>query len=398
MSSSPAVELDLKALVNRARRHISVLAEEIGARPAGSPAERQAFDYAAGLLAEWGYRLERQSIAFAPLPRLSLPVMVAALAMGLSGWLIRPAPWLAIWLPLLLMVLPQWSRSWLRRRKPTRPSENLFAQFDEETCLPPDLIFCAHMDTAAALPFRREAVLKLYSRGMDIFQRIAWMIAALCALQLYGWETADFILYPVALLGSLGGMALAAPQLLQLTVREADKGKSHATAYSPGANDNASGVGVLLAVAEAITRQKPGCRVAFLFTGAEETGLFGAQAFAAAHESWKDHSAIVCLDMVGRGKNLYYVAKEGVFFPLYTSEQVNDWVKRADEEIKPIWYTLRSGDFAAFRRAGFRAASLQSGGNDLADWTYHSLYDTGERIDPNTLENVIRTLQNMIHP
>ncbi|HEY5938553.1 MAG TPA: M20/M25/M40 family metallo-hydrolase, partial [Kofleriaceae bacterium] len=69
----------------------------------------------------------------------------------------------------------------------------------------------------------------------------------------------------------------------------------------PGADDNASGVAVALAVARAIRQHPPGGRVMFVFTGAEELGLDGAKAFAADPAMpFEKIRAVYNLDMVGR--------------------------------------------------------------------------------------------------
>ena len=69
----------------------------------------------------------------------------------------------------------------------------------------------------------------------------------------------------------------------------------------PGADDNASGVAVALAVARAIRLSPQAGRVMFVFTGAEELGLDGAKAFAADPAMPFDQiRAVYNLDMVGR--------------------------------------------------------------------------------------------------
>ena len=69
----------------------------------------------------------------------------------------------------------------------------------------------------------------------------------------------------------------------------------------PGADDNASGVAVALAVARAIRLAPLAGRVMFVFTGAEELGLDGAKAFAADPAMPFDQIlAVYNLDMVVR--------------------------------------------------------------------------------------------------
>lgn len=396
MSSSPSVDIDYEKLARKAFQHIEVLAHRIGARPAGSINERQARDYIAGVLDQLGYEIELQPIAVAPYPPLSLPYFLTALALGTSGWFIPVMPWLVIWLPFWMMLLPQASRFWVQRRKPTEVSENVFAYRSGNLNSIPKIILSAHIDSAPALPFRNPIYLKGYSQAMDIIQRITWMVAALALLQWIGIPVGGIFIIPVAILASLAGFILLVTQWLTIRQFRKAKGANLTAIYSPGANDNASGVAVLLALAEAFAQAESAQQVAFLFTSAEESGLYGARAFCASHENWRHNTFVICLDMVGRGENLYFVQREGIFKPLYTSQTVNQMLLQANSQLKAIWYTLRSGDFAAFCRAGFQATSLQNGGRGLVDWRYHSVYDTVDQIESLALRTVLETIEKIV--
>lgn len=387
MSWSPSVPERVEQLSQRALAHIAVLADQIGPRPAGSPAERQALDYLGGLLTTWGYEVHREGVAFASSVPYSVPYLVGAVCLGIAGWFSKDFPWLGLVLPFLFMVLPQWSRGWTQRRKPTGAAENLYARIAQgDPTSPPALLFCAHIDTAPAIPLRHPVLLSLYSRTLDILQRFAWMIFALALLQSWGWQVANGLRYAVAGLGSLGGFWLACLQLLPALRKDE-------LVFSPGANDNASGVGVLLALAEEIAQQEIRLgTVAFLFTTAEESGLFGARDFVQSHSEWANETDVICVDMVGNGDRLYWVVKEGVFNPLYTSAELGQALKQANPALQPLWHTLRSGDYAPFCQAGFRVTSLECGGRTLTDPSYHSVFDTVEKINVQMLSQVLQTL------
>jgi Zn-dependent M28 family amino/carboxypeptidase len=212
------------------------------------------------------------------------------------------------------------------------------------------------------------------------------MIFALALLQTWNWQVEERLLVAVASLGSLGGLWLAALQVIPLM----QKGEG---VFSPGANDNASGVGVLLALAEGLAGQEPAQKsIGFLFTTAEESGLYGSREFVQSHADWAKTTAVICVDMVGSGDVLYCVAKEGVFNPFFTSSELQHALQKANPSLRPLWHTLRSGDYAAFCLAGFQAISLESGGKSLHDWSYHSVFDTAEKIDLRMLRQVLHTL------
>lgn len=105
---------------------------------------------------------------------------------------------------------------------------------------------------------------------------------------------------------------------------------------------------------------------------------------------------VVCVDMVGKDEVLYYVAKEGIFNPLYTGRELQQAFLLANPSLQPLWHTLRSGDYAPFCQGGFRAISLESGGKSLTDWSYHTVFDTVEKIDPEMLKQVIKTLRTFL--
>ncbi|MCU0236388.1 MAG: M20/M25/M40 family metallo-hydrolase [Acidobacteria bacterium] len=79
----------------------------------------------------------------------------------------------------------------------------------------------------------------------------------------------------------------------------------------PGANDNASGVAVVMAVAEALARSglQPRRTVAFIFFGDEEQGVRGSE-FYLKHvpPHLKKMKALINLDGVGRGKKIHALA------------------------------------------------------------------------------------------
>lgn len=84
---------------------------------------------------------------------------------------------------------------------------------------------------------------------------------------------------------------------------------------SPGALDDASGVGTLLALAETLKAQPPSrVKVSFLVTDAEEEGLLGAWSYGKSHaaELSSDKPYVLNLDGVGIGGRLRLKGKFGL--------------------------------------------------------------------------------------
>jgi hypothetical protein len=158
----------------------------------------------------------------------------------------------------------------------------------------------------------------------------------------------------------------------------------------PGADDNASGVVALLAIARAAVAGAPRHPLIFAALDAEELGLQGARAFLRAPPVPQDALALdVNLDMVARGdKNEIYAA--GTYHYPWTKPIVEDVQRRTSIRIlfghdrpkglapaREDDWTLQS-DHGVFHQAGI--PFVYFGVEDHAD--YHQPTDTADRIDP----------------
>jgi Zn-dependent M28 family amino/carboxypeptidase len=283
----------------------------------------------------------------------------------------------------------------------------------------------------------RRAWLWLQRQSVFIAMRVSIAAALLGALILLGFPLPGVLLTMLGLAGTLAGGWIALAELLNQF--------AHRNRYSPGANDNASGVGVVLALAEHFAARPPAhVRLGFLFTGAEETGLHGATAFAATVTggavSFDPHSAslrglscaartlsgaiakskgaplrsgrlqhdqrpmtldpaktaVLNFDMVGGGHRLGVVTRDGTLFALRTDEKLNALVHAAHPAAESLHHTLRSSDVAAFLRRGLPATGLQTLGSAEAELAYHTSNDTIAVVQPAALDLAARTALEMI--
>jgi hypothetical protein len=260
-------------------------------------------------------------------------------------------------------------------------------------------VLCAHTDSARAGGLEGRALRRLYSRSLDLAQRAAIALAALALLSLLGFPLPGPLAFLAGLAGGLAGCWLFLAETWN-QLRYPDR-------YSPGANDNASGVGVLLAVAErwAGTQLQragefePGSfNLEFLFTTAEESGLHGARAYAAsqAEPAGNEEKWVISLDMVGAGQRLRYVEKDGTLFPRYPSARLNGLIRQVELEARPIWYIEKSGDFLPCLQHGIPAAALQMTGSPEAELAYHSRLDTTEGLETPALEKAAVAVWKLI--
>jgi hypothetical protein len=370
-------------LAERALGHIEHLVAGIGPRPAGSEREAAAMEYIEYQLAKTGLEPNRETVKFAPHPTFNPLYGLVGLLVVLAGWSLDVFPWLGLVLPILVAGLPQISRGLIRLRPARAQSLNVTAGAEK-----PGLILCAHVDSGPAAGWTWAWAQQLSKQTMYYAQRVAVLLAGLALLVIIGFEFPPVILSLAAILGSAVGAWMVVDDLMNQP--------GMAQHYSPGAVDNASGVAVMLAVAEYLstqTAEKQG--MLYLFTGAEETGMHGAQSFIEAHPELRE-VPVLNLDMVAAGDQLVYVSGDGTLRPRRTSKKVNEWIVLAEPFAQPAWYTLRSGDFLPFLQAGWQAGSIEMCGSSEAETAYHTREDTLEKVDVETLERVIRCILRVI--
>lgn len=168
----------------------------------------------------------------------------------------------------------------------------------------------------------------------------------------------------------------------------------------PGANDGASGVAVLLEVAEALARRKPSIGVDLVFFDGEDSGrndapatfALGSQRFVTDHPTYRPQ-VMILLDMVGRRDAR--IPKEG------------NSVAAAPQAVESVWRTARDlgltvlvdslgpptyDDHIPFLLAGIPAVDIL----DLQDPTWHTVRDLPDHCAPETLDQIGRLVLEVI--
>jgi hypothetical protein len=159
-------------------------------------------------------------------------------------------------------------------------------------------------------------------------------------------------------------------------------------AVRPGADDNASGVAVLLELARQMASSgAPERTVIFAAFAGEETGLVGSKAYVAAPDSWPFPASkaigMVNLDTVGR-------LGTGAILVLGTST-ADEWVHIANgagyvtgARVQAVMNDPGGSDQMSFVAAGVPAVQLFTGAHP----DYHAAGDTIEKIDGDGLVKV----------
>lgn len=177
-----------------------------------------------------------------------------------------------------------------------------------------------------------------------------------------------------------------------------------------GADDNASGVAAMLAVAAAFKAQPPENTIVFAAFDAEELGKSGAHAFIGSLPFGRDKLALnVNLDMVSRNDSNEIWAS-GLYHNPSLKALVQDAAGRSTVRVKvghdkPIYLAGKvedwtgSSDHGVFHDAGL--PYVYFGVEDHAD--YHQSTDTAEKINPDfytsttsLLVDVVRTADSKL--
>jgi aminopeptidase YwaD len=155
---------------------------------------------------------------------------------------------------------------------------------------------------------------------------------------------------------------------------------------SPGANDNASGVAVVLEAARVLAGAPLARSVQFVLFSAEEVGLHGSAAFVSARRAGV--VAMVNLDMVGWGDRLMVGDGSGrddgpVGTALETARRLGIEVTR---------FRATASDHTSFERVGVPVVFLHRG----VDPSYHRPTDVPANVEPRHLEETARLVVALV--
>ncbi len=179
-----------------------------------------------------------------------------------------------------------------------------------------------------------------------------------------------------------------------------------------GASDNIAAVSVLLAAIDVLLRQGDAGSRAFLFTGEEETGLRGAQAFVAyARASALPIRAIITFDNLGRGELAVRPTAEEVGW-VFTLPLWGDWVydghavrpspayasanPRVVHDLRRVYpnvvvyerFTAR-GDSNLFEANGLDSVLVSGDNLYYLQLTWHTYADRVELLDERNLDRAL---------
>jgi len=379
--------------------HIHVLAGEIGFRVATTEGEHRAADYIEQEMHAYGLQEIRQE----PFPCAAESMngifpyiytiigssLIAPLVplLALTGLLAAPATMIGESRANKGLV------TWLTRKGTSSNVTGILPARGEHKAR---VVLLTHYDSVRVRNFMKPHEGKSPRRFLMLLFGLSYMAALTAsALGLAARHSKNKVLARTtqSISGAAGAamLTLTAPLLMGQMIPGVD---------GEGANDNASGVAVLLSLAEQMV-QTPleNTEVWFVATGGEEIGLVGARALARKHGKELKDAYFFAVDTVGAG-GIHYTVQENFLGRADVSHEVVDVLVTASEkgQHRAIPYILRAGgtDAGAMLAKRFKAASIscliKDGKFPEINWPT----DTRKYVEPETPPKVTAFMKDVL--
>lgn len=382
---------DPNPLLDTALRHIHHLSETIGGRGSCTQSEARAAEYLASEMEALGLhqvRLER----FRGAPSTYRPYALAFTA-GLLGTVLvwsLGIRW-AYALGALLNALGAWGMfaetdftpNWMRLLLPRSNSQNAIGLIPPKDEIKHQVVLSAHIDTHRTPIFYSS---KRWQKLFSVLIGAAFTSMVLSLLlyllgALFNW---DWVQWP--------GLVAAAIQVFVLIMTlHADL-----TPFSPGANDDASGIGAIIAIAQRLLSQPlHHTQVWLVFTGCEEAASYGILDFIQRHESEIGRDAIFIVnDQVAVGC-LSYLITDGLIKKYPTHPIALELARQTRQALPEMQVIETSGiaytDATPATKLGKHAITLVAnpipGSDKNTHW--HQMSDIVTNIECQPLEDAI---------
>ncbi len=306
-----------------------------------------------------------------------LPTLVIMLiAFGLAGYI--------LWRKYTYRTYP------LRSLLPHGPSQNVVAVIPPQGQVHKRVVLVGHLDShRAVFWWATDFLFKFFTSSSPIATwgvyaaPVLYLLTMLTGFQPFAWV--GLYLAFNHFLGWFSGIT-------------ADLG-----AYSPGANDNASAVGTVLALAERLQAEPlQNTEVTLAFTGCEETGCDGMITFIKEYREKYRDALFLDFELVGTGDQLVYLSQEGTLRKKHIPAEVESLLEEAGRgfDLKP-YAKLPSGTFTEtgtvweYGLKGVTLVAKYAGKTTLPEW--HRLTDVPRHLQPETLARVHQLAWQILH-
>jgi len=325
------------------------------------------------------------------------PIGLLTAAAGLAGRLFGRAAALVVGAAATAAVVDDIAggQQWLRRRcLPSRETTNVVAQIGSDDA-PRTVLVVAHHDAAHSGLVFHPALPRFVARSFP-----------------KTWEKQDTT--PATMWGAVAGPALVAAGGLTGSARLRGAGVALCAGYAaamadiglrdvvPGANDNLTGVAVLLSLARSLADEPiGGARVILLSTGSEESFMEGMQAYGRRHfaELDPERTTVICIDTVGSA-SLLALEGEGM---VWMNEYPKDLIELAHRAAEDLGISLFRGlrlrnatDGLIALRAGLPTLVLGSINEWKVPANYHWPTDVPDNVDYGSVVDCERLVRRLV--
>jgi hypothetical protein len=265
----------------------------------------------------------------------------------------------------------------LRQLVPKAPSQNVVATIPPAGEHQQDLVLVGHVDT------QRTPIIFKTPRWIAAYQITTTVAFSLWVLQvilyLLGTVTQWSWIWPVTAMSALGALYEA---MLSLHAER--------TPFTPGANDNASGAGLVLALAEHLQAEPLArTRVWLACTGCEESQHYGAADLFRRHLAELQNPMAVVFEFLGCAGPAW-LTKEAIVIPFHADRDLVA-LARGLSARHPEWGAypaqINGGntEMADALRAGVPAITLVGMGARGEVPYVHQVHDTFDKMDPEVM-------------
>ena len=288
--------------------HIRALAVEIGPRGPTRPGERQGALYAQAEFEKMGLQPAFETFSsarsiFHPHLLASGLMLLAFIMFPLGGKItVILAALLSIFVLVCELLELSFQNNPFRKIVPKGESQNVFAVIPSTGEHKRDLVLVGHLDS------QRTPTIFSTRGWVKVYDRFTMVLFASLILQIIIYSLAIFFQIPWAWYASIP-TALCAILLAVMCLQ------AEATQFTAGANDNASAVGMVLALAEEFAVQPlQHTRVFAVCTGCEEVQHYGMIDFYKRHQSELKNPTALVFEMLGCASPAW-LTKEGIIVP-----------------------------------------------------------------------------------
>jgi hypothetical protein len=377
------MKIDSDGSVDLWLAHVHALAEEIGPRGSTTEAERRGSEYCEQVLARLdlspamepftsarsvylAYALAQvlMLVAFAVYP------LAGRVSAGIAA-ILSLVTFSSVTLELSLRDNP------LRWLLPKGPSQNVVATIPPAGEHRQDLVLIGHVDSHRTPLMFSSARWVVASQAFIVLT--FFLTAVQVALYFLGTVTQWGWIWPATIPSAICALLLGAHNL------HADR-----TPFSAGANDNATGAGLVLTLARHLQAEPlQHTRVWLACTGCEEVQHYGAADFFRRHRGELRNPVALVFEMLGCAEPAW-LTREGVIVPFHADPHLVAMAQRLASEhpewgARPTQIMGGNSEMADALMAGVPALTLLCTAPRGEGTYWHQVEDTYDKIDPQVM-------------